>query len=137
VSLVIDRSITLAWCFDDERSAAADTVLDQVTAIGATVPSLWRLEVANALHMAVKRKRIDAAFRDASLADLGALRITIDTDTDRHAWTTTLRLAERYSLTLYDAAYIELAHRLGYALATLDQDMRAAGDALGIKLLGQ
>ena len=136
MSLVIDSSITLAWLFEDERSPAADSVLRRVTESGAVAPSLWRLEVANALQMAVKRKRITAAFRDASIADLQALEVNIDADTDRHAWTTTLQLAERCRLTLYDAAYLELASRLGLPLATLDEDLRAASAALDVTLLG-
>ena len=72
MSLVIDSSITLAWLFDDERTPQADAVMRQVAKAGAVVPSLWRLEVANGLQSAVRRKRIDAAFRDASIADLRA-----------------------------------------------------------------
>jgi predicted nucleic acid-binding protein len=136
VSVVIDSSVTLAWLFEDERSAAADAVLRQVTESGAVAPSLWRLEVANALQMAVRRKRIDAAFRDASLADLRALVVAIDPETDHQAWATTLHLAERYRLTLYDAAYLELAQRRGLPLATLDLELRAAGRALGVTLPG-
>ena len=134
MSLVIDSSITLAWLFEDERSAAADAILSQVTESGAIAPSLWRLEVANALQMAVRRKRIDAAFRDASLADLQELVVSIDPETDRQAWATTLHLAERCRLTLYAAAYLELAQRLGLPLATLDQELRAAGSVLGVTL---
>lgn len=136
MSVVIDSSVTLAWCFDDERTAAADAVLTQVAETGAVVPSLWRLEIANALQMAVKRNRIDATFRDASIADLRALAIDIDTETDQQAWTATLRLAERFQITLYDAAYVELAQRISLPLATLDQEMRAAAGALGLVLLG-
>ena len=136
MSVVIDSSITLAWLFEDERSTAADAVLDQVTESGAVAPSLWRLEVANALQMAVRRKRIDAAFRDASLADLRSLVVTIDPETDQHAWASTLLLAERFRLTLYDAAYLELAQRLRLPLASLDQELRAAGNDLGVTLLG-
>ncbi len=62
---------------------------------GAVVPSLWRLEIANALHSAVRRKRISATYRDASIADLRTLPIAVDAETDRHAWGTTLTLAER------------------------------------------
>ena len=136
MSVVIDSSVTLAWLFEDERSDAADAVLRQVTESGAVAPSLWRLEVANALQMAVRRKRIDAAFRDASLADLRALVVAIDPETDHQAWATTLHLAERYRLTLYDAAYLELAQRRGLPLATLDLELRAAGRALGVTLPG-
>jgi predicted nucleic acid-binding protein len=68
--VVIDSSITLAWFFEDERTDRADVVMREVASAGALVPSLWRLEIANALQMAVRRKRITSDFRDASLADL-------------------------------------------------------------------
>ena len=100
MSVVIDSSMTLAWFFEDERTVAADAVLSQVVASGAVAPTLWRLEVANALQMAVRRNRIDVAFRDASLADLRELVITVDDETDHHAWASTLHLAERVRLTL-------------------------------------
>ena len=61
MSLVLDSSMTLAWYFEDEQTPAAMEVLRQVAATGAVVPSLWRLEVANGLQMALKRKRITPA----------------------------------------------------------------------------
>ncbi|MBI2800951.1 MAG: type II toxin-antitoxin system VapC family toxin [Gammaproteobacteria bacterium] len=136
MSVVIDSSITLAWFFDDERSLAADTVLHDVAESGAVVPSLWRMEVANAFHMAVRRQRINTTFRDASLADLRALAVEIDPETDQQAWATTLHLAERFSLTLDDAAYLELAQRRNLPLATLDQALRTASGVLGVTLRG-
>ena len=132
MSLVIDSSITLAWFFEDERTERADVVMRQVAKAGAVVPSLWRLEIANALQSAVRRKRIKTAFRDASIADLRSFPIAVDSETDRHAWGTSLALAERCQLTLYDAAYLELAQRLRLPLASLDRDLRAASRALGV-----
>lgn len=136
MSLVIDSSITLAWLFEDERTDSADAVLDRVIATGASAPSLWRLEVANGLQAALRRGRIDVAFRDASLTDLRALAITIDRETDEQAWGTTLHLADRHRLTLYDASYLELAQRLDLPLATLDQELRCAADTIGVPLFG-
>ncbi len=136
MSLVLDSSMTLAWLFEDENSDQADTVLQQVTESGATVPSLWRLEVANALQMAVRRGRIDTAFRDASLADLAALAIVIDSETDLQAWRTTLHIADSYKLTLYDAAYLEQAQRLNLPLATLDKALCDATVKMGVALVG-
>ncbi len=71
MSLVLDPSLALSWYFEDERTAEADALLDQVVDRGAVVPSLWRLEVANGFQTAIRRKRIDAAFRDTALADDG------------------------------------------------------------------
>jgi len=134
VSLVLDSSITLAWFFEDERTEHADAVLRHVAKSGAVVPSLWRLEIANALQAAVRRKRIGAQFRDASLADLRALPIATDTETDRLAWGTILNVAEQSRLTLYDAAYLELAQRLRLPLASLDKELRAACRGAGVML---
>ena len=136
MSLVLDSSVTLAWIYTEQISAGVTRALDLVSREGAWVPSLWRLEVANVLQMGVRRGRHSAAFRNATLADLALLPINIDPDTDAHAWGATLRLAERHRLTLYDAAYLELAKRRGLPLATLDMELRAAAKAEKVALLG-
>jgi predicted nucleic acid-binding protein len=136
VSLVIDSSLTLSWYFEDERTEASASVLQTVVESGAVAPPLWRIEVANGLLVAIRRKRIDAAFRDASLMDLAALPVAIDPDTDIHVWSTTLRLADQHRLTIYDAIYLELAQRRRLPLATLDEALRAAARASGVALLG-
>lgn len=137
MSLVLDSSVALAWVYREERSDAIAAVFEQVTEAGAWVPSLWRLEVANVLEMGVRRGRNNAAFRDATLADFELLPIQTDSETEKHAWRTTLRLAERRRLTLYDAAYLELAMRRGVPLASLDRELRAAAAAENVALLGE
>jgi hypothetical protein len=72
--------------------------------IMAVVSALWRLEIANSLTVAVRRGRIDASFRRAALADLAVLDLATDYDTDVHAWGKTLNVADRFRLTVYDAA---------------------------------
>jgi predicted nucleic acid-binding protein len=136
VSLVVDSSITLAWVYSNETTPAIENVLHLVSEKGAWVPSLWRLEVANILEVGVRRGRTDGAFRDAVLADLALLPISIDSETDRHAWGATARLASRNRLTLYDAAYLEVAQRRRLPLATLDGELRVAATAEGVALLG-
>ncbi len=135
MSLVLDSSLTLAWLYSDETTDAVQGVMDLVIGSRAYVPAIWRLEVANSLQTGVRRGRIDEVFRDASLADLALMDITTDTETDTYAWNTTLRLVERFKLTVYDAAYLELAQRRILPLASLDEDLRAAAAALGITLL--
>jgi len=137
VSLVLDASLTLSWYFEDERTPAVDAVLDQVAASGAVVPSLWRLEVANGFQMAIRRKRIDRDFRDRAIRHLGLLPIVVDPETDTYAWTVMLRLADRFGITVYDAAYLELAQRRGLPLASLDKELSAAGRASGVATLGR
>ncbi|MGA7806080.1 type II toxin-antitoxin system VapC family toxin [Bradyrhizobium sp.] len=100
------------------------------------VPALWRLEVANSLTMAVRRRRIDPDFRRAALADLAPLDISTDQRTDSHAWTDTLNLAGRFQLTACDAAYLEHVQRRGLPFASLDQQLRTAATAIGLALLG-
>jgi predicted nucleic acid-binding protein len=136
MSLVLDSSATLAWIYSDEVTEGMRQLFDTVADTGAFVPALWRLEVANSLTIAVRRGRIDAEFRRAALDDLALLDITTDNQTDTHAWAETLQLADRFRLTLYDAAYLELAHRRGVPLATLDEDLSAAALALGLNVLG-
>ena len=136
MSLVLDASLTMSWYFDDENTPATDALLDQVSDAGAVVPSVWRLEVASAFQIAIRRKRIDNDFRGRALTELMLMPITIDPDTDIYAWSTTLRLAERFGLTVYDAAYLELAQRRNLPLASLNEPLRGAAHALGVPLLG-
>ena len=137
MSLVLDASLTLSWYFEDERTPAIDAVLDQVVASGAVVPSLWRIEVGNGFQTAIRRKRIDKDFRDRAIRHLGLLPIVVDPETDTYAWTATLRLADRFGLTVYDAAYLELARRRSLPLASLDKALRVAGRAVGVSMLGR
>ncbi len=135
MSFVIDCSMALSWMFTDESTPATDRLFDRASAAGAVVPSLWRLEVANGLEMAVRRGRITAAFRELSLADLRWLSIEIDSETDARAWASTLHLAERHRLTLYNAAYLELSVRRDLPLASLDHALRGAAEEVGVEVL--
>jgi len=136
VSLVLDGSAVLAWCFEDESTPAIDAVMMRVAEAGAVVPAIWRLEVANGMQAAIRRGRLSAPKRDALLDALADMDITTDAETDRYAWSTTVRLAERHNLTIYDASYLELAQRLNLALASLDKDLRQAAQSAGLPLLG-
>jgi predicted nucleic acid-binding protein len=135
MSFVLDSSVTLAWIYDDEKTDAVQQVFTLLREGEAWVPGLWRLEVANVLQMGVLRGRNDRNFRDATLADLTYLPIHVDGETDLHAWTGTLDLADRHRLTLYDAAYLELAIRRNLAIATLDQELRRAAQREKLQLL--
>jgi predicted nucleic acid-binding protein len=130
--LVLDASLTLAWYFEDEASVEADRLLYAITHGGAVVPPLWRLEVANGFQSAIRRKRIDRPYCDDSLADLRLLPIEIDDESDARVWSSTLPLADRFGLSVYDSCYLELAQRRNLPLATLDARLRSASAALGL-----
>ena len=111
---------------------AVDT-LRRVTSEGAWVPSIWRLEVANGLRTGIRRGRITADIRDQTLTDLGLLDIAIDPETDTQAWKRTVRLSDRFGITPYDAAYLELAQRRSLPLASLDKALCGAARELGVE----
>ncbi len=136
MSLVLDSSATLAWIYSDEITDPIGRIFQDVADHGAVVPALWRLEIANSLTVAVRRGRIDSNFRRAALTDLALLDVLTDDYTDAHAWGETLHLADRFQLTVYDAAYLELAHRRTLPLATLDGELGMAAKTLGIDVLG-
>jgi predicted nucleic acid-binding protein len=132
MSLVIDSSVAVAWIYHDERDDYVEGILSRLTQEIAWVPAIWRLEVANALQIGIRRGRISASLRDAAFVDLGRLNIMVDSETDAFAWTDTLRLADEHRLTTYDASYLELARRRHLPLATLDRDLGRAAAALGL-----
>ncbi len=136
MSFVVDSSIALTWCFADEATETGDALLDRLTHDGAHAPALWVLEVLNVLLIAQRRGHISPEERRERIALLGSLPIAIDTEIAGQAWAITNMLADRHGLTMYDAAYLELAQRLELPLATLDASLRAAADALDVPLLG-
>ncbi len=136
MTLVLDSSVTLSWCFEDERTEASQAVLRRVANEGALVPTLWRFEVANGLQMGVRRKRIDMKKRDLLLTNLAELEVVVDTECDAQAWLASIQLADRHALTAYDAVYLELAQRRRLELATLDLALIKAGRAELVPVIG-
>jgi predicted nucleic acid-binding protein len=131
--LVLDLSATLSWVLEDERDDAV-AVLDLLAVERAAVPQHWILEVTNALRLAVRRKRLKPGEPATIIERLRILPLHVDAETADRGWSDTLALAERFDLTLYDAAYLELALRLGAPLATLDQDLARAARAARVRL---
>lgn len=132
---VPDASATLAWFFEDETTEWTEALLGRLeSGDEAVVPKHWPVEVANALLMAMRRGRISREKAIRFLEDLLALPIRIDPAGNEITFHGVFVLAERLRLTVYDAAYLELAIREGMSLATLDDDLRKAARAAGVAL---
>ena len=132
---VIDASATLPWCFADEATADTNAVLTRLrTGDEAIVPAHWPVEVANALLIALRRQRISLDDAHQFLLDLESLPIRDEATTKNLVRAGVFPVGEQYGLTVYDAAYLELAMREGTPLMTLDRDLRKAAAASGVPL---
>jgi predicted nucleic acid-binding protein len=132
---VIDASVALAWCFDDEATEASRALLDRFENEQAAVPSLWHLELANALALGERNKRITPARTSEFVALIVGLPIVVDEQTPNRALSAVLELARSERLSAYDASYLELAMRRGIPLATKDDDLAKAARRAGVMLL--
>lgn len=130
---VVDNSVVIGWCFQSQAMEYSDKVLDMLSDETAHVPGLWVLEFSNILRKSLKAGKIDEA-RAAQLVDMvGSLPLSID-----HAPVTVadnLRLATKYGLTSYDAAYLELAMRMRMPIAASDGALREAAVRAGVGLV--
>ena len=134
--LVLDCSIAVAWCFQDEATPALDALLDRVQTEGAVVPPLWTLEVANVLVMAARRARVARETIHERLALLDMLAIETDSQGTGAVWrSTVLTLAQTEVLSFYDAVYLELAIRRGLPLASSDKTLRRAAAQRGVAIV--
>jgi predicted nucleic acid-binding protein len=135
-SLVIDCSITMPWCFADEATPMTDAVQNRLAIESAIVPAIWPFEVANVLTIAERRKRISVGESSRFLQLLGTLLIEVDTESSSRSFAHLLPLSRAHGLTVYDAAYLDLAHRCSLPLATLDTALIKAAKRVGVTVLG-
>jgi predicted nucleic acid-binding protein len=133
--IVIDASVALAWCFPDEASDYADGALLALEDRTAMVPAIWSVEIANALLVGERRKRIRQPEVRRFIELLKGLSILEDGQPFAVAVSNILPLAREYDLSAYDAAYLDVAVRHGAPLATLDAALQKACHAAGVKIL--
>ena len=131
MSLVIDNSVFLAWCMGDEDHPEATGAMRHVANHGGVAPRIWWYELRNALLVNERRGRISPQQVRDTLADSRALGIELDNEHDESLM---LDLARRHELTVYDAAYMEVALRRSATLATLDRRLRATAGSVGVSL---
>jgi len=135
MSVVIDASVTLAWCFQDETTPFTAAVFRRVEDRGAVVPSIWPLEVANSVLMGRRRNRLSSDEASTFLALLSALPVRVDFISVLDIWSATVGLADAQQITVYDATYLELAIRESLPLATLDRRLQDAARRIGLEVL--
>lgn len=127
--IVVDVSVAASWIFADERDAYAIGAADHVAKHGGLVPALWRWEMQNVLLFALRRKRISDDLLAQHVADLQELPLDFDFSP---GFGVELALAREHNLTVYDAAYLELAMRRACKLATKDEELARAAKSAGV-----
>jgi predicted nucleic acid-binding protein len=133
---VADSSVGVAWAVHSQASDATDGLLDQVAAgTPLIVPAIWSFEVANSLLVLLRRKKIVAEERDRVLTALSGLPLVVDDEGVRLAWGNTSELAVSHGLSVYDAAYLELALRRRLPLASRDEPLCRAARSCRVRLL--
>ena len=132
-ALVIDASVALAWCFEDETNEFADQVLERLVGTAGIVPLIWPLEVGNALIGAERRGRLSQAESERFLELIRRLPIQIEAASLKSMFGEIIALAREHKLSTYDAVYLDLAMRSGLPLVTLDADLHQAAIRCGVK----
>jgi predicted nucleic acid-binding protein len=134
-AFVVDASVAVAWVHPGQATPDTDRMLDAIAA-GALleVPALWPLEVANALTVLVRRGKLAEADREAALGFFRDLPVRIDHEAATLAFTTLASLAAKHQLSVYDASYLELAHRRKLAIGCKDGPLRTAAARHGVKV---
>lgn len=132
---VLDSSVALAMLLPDEASAAADALASRLSEGSAAVPTIWPLEVRNAMLAALRSRRINPAEFDERLGVLALLPVEVEPPADAMAQSRIVALARRHDLSLYDASYVDLARQRALPLATLDAKLRKACKAQRITVL--
>jgi predicted nucleic acid-binding protein len=132
---VVDNSVVMAWCFEDEVSDYADAILERLEVGEAVVPAIWPLEVGNVLLVAERKGRLGKSDVVRFLELVGALPISVEQESPERMLTNIIALARDLRLSTYDASYLDLAMRLGLPIATQDSSLKKAARKCGVPLL--
>lgn len=134
VDFVLDCGVPFAWCVSSVLDAYSPEVLNRMSSGVAVVPPHWYSQIAERLREAVRAQRVSRAYALHILSGLGSFAIRIDHTCNDRVTNTAFALADAHNLTFYDAAYIELAARLGVPLATTDPNLTRAATVSGVPL---
>jgi predicted nucleic acid-binding protein len=131
---VIDNSVVMAWCFDDEDTTYGDDVLESLESTEAIVPAIWPLEIGNVLVVAERRKRLTKSAGIRFLALINDLPIIVVQESPERMIKEILALAQERQISTYDASYLDLAMRTGLPIATQDSGLKKAAVACGVPI---
>jgi predicted nucleic acid-binding protein len=134
IGIAVDASVALAWCFPDEASDYADSVLLAVENQTLIVPAIWAVEITNALLVGERRKRIRQPEVRRFIDLMNSLSVVEDGQPFADTVSNVLPLAREYDLSAYDAAYLDVAVRHEIPLATLDVALQKACTTAGINI---
>ncbi len=126
VRFVVDSSVVMSWCFEDETNGYAESVLESLAYAEAFAPAVWPLETGNVLLVAERRKRLSKAESVRFLALLDSLPVTVEQESPERMFGEIVALARQHGLSTYDASYLDLAMRFALPLATLDDNLARA-----------
>ena len=133
---VVDNSVVMAWCFEDEASVYADAILERLDGGEAVVPAIWPLEVGNVLLVVERKRRLGKADAVRFIELLSALPISVEQESPGRMLTDIVALARDLRLSTYDASYLDLAMRSGLPIATQDKLLTKAARKCGVPVLG-
>lgn len=123
-----------AWVLENESSDEAELLLEQVEAGVASllVPALWKYEILNLLRSACRRGRLSESEAGAARSALSRVPLEQVDVPDATAEAAIHELAQLHDLSVYDAAYLELALRFKLPLRTSDRALRKAAAECGL-----
>lgn len=133
--IVLDASIVIAWCFDDDATGIADETIDRMKNAERWIPSLLQIEVTNTLSRIERKKQTTRRVVREFLGDFESMELEVDHEAGMRAFQEIYGLCQEFGLTAYDAVYLELAMRKGAVLATLDQELRRAAVKAGVPVV--
>ena len=132
---VVDNSVVMSWCFEDENCGYADAVLESLEEFTAIVPSIWPLEVCNVLLVAERNKRLGANDSSQFIALLSELPIMVEQEPPSRMFNEIFTLAQKFGLSTYDASYLDLAIKRGVPIATLDNRLLSAAKQNNVSVM--
>lgn len=134
MKFVLDCSVTMSWCFEDEIDDYTENVLNALSQnYQARVPTIWKYEISNVLLLTERKKRISLLKANNFKNALSSLPITVDHGATDRALDTIFELGRELQLTAYDASYLELAFREKIPIATNDKELIKAAKKISIE----